>query len=174
MEKEKTKNTQKLSDEATKFNELAVQKEEQYRKYKEDREKLLSDHNFDIQEKEQEFKIELQQNQKRINDDKDAIERKIQTHEEIAKQIADDTSKEIETIRVKNKEDTAKITDIGFKAKGDLQVTIKKLNENHQKVDDLKRERRDKEENLKKQEEDHKALLREKKVYFTFNSFILV
>jgi len=151
-----------LSKEAIKYNDLVLERENMLSEHKKRQSDKLSENNRAITKIEEENQLNLQK-QKEANQnllsDISNLEKK---HKEIISQIKVDTEKEIEGIDSKNREDQNKLTDIGFKAKGELQVTQKRLLENEQKMEEFNRSIKDVKDNIEKKGKKN-AKLQEKK-----------
>lgn len=132
-----------LSD-ATKYQTLQKEKEEEARHYRVSQENMLKQHEAAVTEQLSNHTtlVEIQKNQ--IEQLKTEIKTMQRDNEETMRQIIDDANKEIEDIESKNQKSLQQVNDMGLKSKADLQLTKNKLTDTELEIDKLTRQKQDK------------------------------
>lgn len=82
-------------------------------------------------------------------------------HAEIMNQIESDASQEVQDILSKNQNDIQKINDLSLKSKADLQLTKNKNNDLDAEIEQLDRDKSDKQTLLNKQKQKNNQLIEE-------------
>lgn len=80
-------------------------------------------------------------------------------HAEIMSQIQLDAEQEIQDIQKKNQQDITKINDLSLKSKADLQLTKNKNNDLEAEIEQLQRDKQDKQQLYNRQKQKNEQLL---------------
>ena len=115
-----------------------------------------------LRRKKQDYEMELQRETERAGGVKGENEIMVKRHEEIMRQIEEDTNDEVQQINDKNTKLIEVVMDIGYSDKGELQVNQKKVEECKNRIGELQREMREKDEGLKNQKKENQKLLEQK------------
>lgn len=91
--------------------------------------------------------FEIDSGIKRLQEEIESMKKK---HAEIMDQIETDASQEIQDIEKKNQQDITKITDLSLKSKADLQLTKNKNNDLDAEIEQLERDKQDKNQLLQR------------------------
>jgi hypothetical protein len=115
-----------MLEDSARFQELQQKKEEAARRFNENIEDIINQHNIAVNQLVAEHNMHMEAQRSQTEQLKKEIDRLIKDHNEIKKQIEDDASNEITQIEEKNAGDLNKIQEMSLRSKADLQHTRNK------------------------------------------------
>ena len=127
LEARRNEYSQKMLEDAARYNDLSLQKEEEQRKFQKSQAALFEEHQSQVNEEQKNHNDHVDDCNRFIQRLKLEIEQKQKDNEETMRQIRDDARLEIEDIEKKNKQNMTQVQEMGLKSKAELQLTKNKL-----------------------------------------------
>lgn len=165
LEDNRNQYSQKMLEDAAKFQELQAKKEEEARNFEETIADVIESHNVNVGQIMDKHRSLMEGQIAQTEQLKKEIERQAEDNEEILKQIQQDAEDEEKEIDSKNAQNVKQVDEMSLKSKAELQLTNTKLQDLSTEIDQLKRQAMDKDAQLRKQkkeEDGYKEDIRQK------------
>lgn len=154
LEDNRNQYSQKMLEDAAKFQELQAKKEEEARNFEETIADVIESHNVNVGQIMDKHRSLMEGQIAQTEQLKKEIERQAEDNEEILKQIQQDAEDEEKEIDSKNAQNVKQVDEMSLKSKAELQLTNTKLQDLSTEIDQLKRQAMDKDAQLRKQKKE--------------------
>lgn len=153
MENSRNDYSQKMLEDAAKFQELQQKKEEDARQFEEAIAEAIETHNQTINEMMDRHHQQMEGQTAMTEQMKREKQNKLRDNKETIDQIKDDAAEEKKDIEQKNQKNLNQVHEMSLKSKAELQLTNNKLTDLGYDIESLKRQLQDKEIQFKIQED---------------------
>ena len=144
MEESRNQYSQKMLEDAAKFQELQAKKEEEARQFQETIAEAIETHNQTVNELMDKHNQMMEGQTAQTEQMKKEIQIKKEDNDETIKQIEDDARFEKETIVNQNKSNQKQVQEMSLRSKAELMLTNNKLTDLGNDIDGLQRQYQDK------------------------------